>query len=53
MDKIILELTKQELNAMIIFLERTQITGKESYTFVQLITKLMSALNRPQEPSKE
>ena len=46
-ETITLELTKQELNTIIVFMERTQITGKESYTFVSLVTKLMSALHRP------
>jgi len=49
MDKITIELTKQELNTIIIFLERTQLNGKEAYTYVALITKLMAALNRPEE----
>lgn len=49
MDKITIELTKQELNTIIIFLERTQLSGKEAYTYVALITKLMAALNRPEE----
>jgi len=46
-----LELTKQEIQTLIIFLERTQITGKESYTFVALVTKLMAAVNKPETPS--
>jgi hypothetical protein len=39
------ELTKQEIGTIIAFMERAQILGKEAYTFVPIVTKLMSALN--------
>lgn len=39
------ELTQQEVKTIIGFMERSQIVGKESYVFVQLITKLITAIN--------
>ena len=43
--KMKVELTQQEVKTIIGFMERSQIVGKESYVFVQLVTKLIAAMN--------
>ena len=57
METILLELTKQELQNILAFMDRSQLAGKEAFVYVQLKTKLMAALNRKStkeaEPTKE
>lgn len=45
MDKITIELSRNEISAVIAFLERSQVLGKEACGFVSILTKLMTALN--------
>lgn len=40
------DFTIQELQNLLAFLERAQLTGKEAFVYVQLVTKLMAELNK-------
>ena len=44
-----MELTKQDIQNIISFMERSQIVGKEAYVFVPLVTKLMTILKEKGE----
>jgi len=44
-----MELTKQDIQNIIAFMERSQIVGKEAYVFVPLVTKLMTILKEKGE----
>ena len=41
-------LTKQEIQNILAFMERSQIVGKEAFVYVQLVTKLMKIMNSEQ-----
>lgn len=49
-----MELTKNDIHNLLVFLERVQLTGGEAMTFVELCSKLNSiANNEGEEKSNE